>query len=533
MACEQLKLSMRLQSDSYQPSSGPEWAAKSRLRPLKSLFEGMRDGSSARFDVPKTKRWMLDAVLKIHLTCFMPLSPDSTTGIYLLPNIIQSVLYTLNTLYYVRATPASKSLLLIYFDTSSTWSLNLSIMKKMTAEETVRVFQEVTLQLAQEKAWNRSCILEEMLQESHEHLVTKFEIQTDPAKTTRGEMISIVGKSYPTTLQPWPDFLGQQQIAFDEAHTQLHPDSGPQRRFQPVTFYRGLAGDLNDIMIGGEQDLRKFLDIAVESRVKEIMRVLGSPVLFENHSRPLDNRNEEVAGRRAETSMKGAEPSMKSAASKIVYADRIRAPHKLKKEYIRSALNASLTIDVLAIRNEKRIGDDELQQFRYKAQRLVAAAATQAYHYMLEGGCKYGCIATGDVIIFLCVEEEDSTVLYYHMAEPTEEVQRHDSQLPFPYAQTTVAQLMSFCLMAAKSPQRSADWRHRAVGKAEVWRDDLTSIIDETPKALRQLAEDIDKEQLRKDGAYPGRQDKVSDFCYYTKMDMPTLGSAISFDIKA
>ncbi|KAI4266802.1 MAG: hypothetical protein LQ337_008657 [Flavoplaca oasis] len=268
-------------------------------------------------------------------------------------------------------------------------------------------------------------------------------------------------------------------------------------------------------------DLRYFQASAVEARVKEIMEALDLPLFFENNPRPLDSTNEEVVARTQGPKSNGALPQpanadrycirMKSAnQEELILLSEYKAPHKLKREYIRAALNDSSGIDVLAVRDKPRLGDNKREQFLFKARQLVAAAATQIYHYMLQGGCKYGCIITGDVIVFLRINDLDTTILNYHVAKPTLEVGEGSSHPTFPYALTTIAQLTSFCLMANDCPRQWKSWSNQSVDKASIWRADYSEIINSTPKPLQKIAEKIDQKLFQEDTAYHGRKGKMN-----------------------
>lgn len=64
---------------------------------------------------------------------------------------------------------------------------------------------------------------------------------------------------------------------------------------------------------------------------------------------------------------------------------------------------------------------------------------------MIEGGLEYGLLTTGEAIVFLKIQWDDPTVLYYHLAEPSSEVQTH---LDASRYCTAVAQVLAFSLMA-------------------------------------------------------------------------------------
>ncbi|KAI4183673.1 MAG: hypothetical protein L6R41_005267, partial [Letrouitia leprolyta] len=369
----------------------------------------------------------------------------------------------------------------------------------------------------EQTALSQPSTLEQMLEECHNHLALRFQIQPDPNKCTRGEMTRPEGKKCPKILLPWTNFLEEQQDAFDTAYEKLHPIGDPQRVFRPFNFYQGESRTFDNEFIGSEQDLRQFQHLAVERFVTDIMKALKKPIMFENHSRPLDRNNEEVVARLDKP--RSADPVPRPAfadryciskdllgAEQLLFVTEYKAPHKLTKEYIRAALNNAHDFDVHDIKDEKKPGDSSRQKYLSKSRRLVAAAATQTYHYMLEGGIQYGCVVTGEVFIFLRVKEQERTTLYFHTAEPLQEVSSDHDHSSFPHPRTTIAQLMSFCLMALQSPQRSQEWRDKAMQEAKEWTVDYGKLFLEIPMDLRELQKEIDKRDYSRDTSYVGQQ---------------------------
>lgn len=106
--------------------------------------------------------------------------------------------------------------------------------------------------------------------------------------------------------------------------------------------------------------------------------------------------------------------------TELLFIIEYKAPHKLAKEILRVGLRTmDLPTEVI---HRAMIPTDLQEKFSYNADRLVAAAITQLYSYMLESGVEYGCIVTGEAMVFLWIEENDSSCLHYHLAEPNEEV---------------------------------------------------------------------------------------------------------------
>lgn len=128
----------------------------------------------------------------------------------------------------------------------------------------------------------------------------------------------------------------------------------------------------------------------------------------------------------------------------LLFIIEYKAPYKLTKEVLRAGLRA---IDIpKEIIYRLIIPTDLREKFTYNANRLVAAAATQAYSYILESNTEYSCIITGEAIVFLWIEVDDFNILYYYLAEPNKEGYTGDG-LSFKYLLTAIGQLLSFCLI--------------------------------------------------------------------------------------
>ncbi|KAI1839674.1 hypothetical protein JX266_014115 [Neoarthrinium moseri] len=106
----------------------------------------------------------------------------------------------------------------------------------------------------------------------------------------------------------------------------------------------------------------------------------------------------------------------------MLYVSEYEAPHKLTAPHLRAGLHPmNIFADVV---NRKTIptAADLIARFEYHAERLTAAAITQTYNYMIEGGLEYGLLTTGEAIIFLRVDWQDPETLLYHLAEPSFEM---------------------------------------------------------------------------------------------------------------
>lgn len=78
---------------------------------------------------------------------------------------------------------------------------------------------------------------------------------------------------------------------------------------------------------------------------------------------------------------------------------------------------------------------------------------TQTYSYMANSGISHGYIVTGEIMILLFIQEHEPENVYFYYADPRAEVElERRTSSDFPYECTSVAQLVSFCVMAHGVP---------------------------------------------------------------------------------
>ena len=157
----------------------------------------------------------------------------------------------------------------------------------------------------------------------------------------------------------------------------------------------------------------------------------------------------------------------------MAYVIEYKAPHKLTPPHHRLGLRP------MDIRREvvnpatKPTAEDAEALFQYHADKLAAAAVTQTFHYMIEGGLEYGLLTTGETIVFLKIDWTDPSILYYHLAEPGPEVLVHPDT--FRYC-TAVGQVLVFSLMAlgpaGRRREHGQDERELAIRNLKTWTED-------------------------------------------------------------
>lgn len=356
------------------------------------------------------------------------------------------------------------------------------------AEETNAKYEEET----------RPTTFEEMLQACHE-LACLMTVETNKKKTTQGSTTKPDDKLCPTELKQWTDFPSIRQDKFNEFLHLLRPGVGSRPKlFNSRIFIRELGQTMvKRQRIGSEIGLRLYHSIAVEAFVTEITSKLiehpeygqrlglGQGMSFESHTNTLSVLDGEVQAH--------LPPSMKSSKpyrpQNPTYADQIcvshttadknelsyvieyKAPHKFTPPILRTGLrDMNLKQDVIS---RGTIPTDRHEKFEYHADRMVAAALSQTYVYMLESGLEYSCVITGEAIVFLWIREQEPKTLYYHLAEPKEEVK---SEGIFQYPLTAVSQLLSFSLLAMRSTRRCQQWRDASIAGAQTWTVDWKEI---------------------------------------------------------
>ena len=348
----------------------------------------------------------------------------------------------------------------------------------------------------------RRTTLEELLKSCHD-LSRSMSVQTDKSLSTQGSTTSPKGKCCPTILQPWLEFPSIQQDAFDTAYNVLHPPNDVGLRlFSPLLHIQELGRTIMGRKIASEGDLRLYHSSAVENFVANIISELASNLGFEqgvtfaNHTNTLGDKAEGVqAHLHSSTSLnQPRRPPNPTYADQIciykneggqmelLFIIEYKAPHKLTKEILRVGLRTmDLPTEVI---HRATIPTNPQEKFSYNADRLVAAAITQTYSYMLESGIEYSCVITGEAMVFLWIKEDDSKTLYYHLAEPTEEVYTTEG-VGFQHPLTAVSQLLSFCLLSLQSKRRSQSWRDASIQHAQTWTDDWKKILRDIPREER------------------------------------------------
>ncbi|KAL9576598.1 MAG: hypothetical protein Q9212_006968 [Teloschistes hypoglaucus] len=335
-------------------------------------------------------------------------------------------------------------------------------LRRQNAEKE-RLLQEKDHLLQEKDHLLQNTTLSELLQTCHNELFEQMRVQDKPELTTRGTTTKVTGKPHPDYLRPWDDFPKIQDIMREQIREAVEsPSRGALRIFPSI---KGIK-DQGEMVNGVSHALQDGAAEVEEERQKSSKKKMPKVP-------PPANVDQLVVTQIGNDTY-------------LTYILEYKAPHKLTEEFLETALSGDLDVREIIQRIDISPYSDE--KFAEDAKRLVAAVATQTYAYMLQGGLAYGCIITGEAMVFLHIEESDPTTLYYHLATPLSQVAPDDASTP-EYPLTAVSQLLSFSLLAARTPNYSKDWRNKATNEAKRWKLDYVKLEQEleTPRSQRKM----------------------------------------------
>ncbi|PKK42474.1 hypothetical protein CI102_13171 [Trichoderma harzianum] len=227
--------------------------------------------------------------------------------------------------------------------------------------------------------------LDEYIAAYHSLIFSKFAVETDKSLTSKGYITNLRNKLYPTSLQPDP--------------------------------VKSILHQLKEV-----------------EQIQAVYRIRGS-IIFENHPSTISNISEEPSNQlRPNHICIYRSKDGQSQKHSIIYVCKYKAPHKLTAQHLRASLQPmDVYKEVINCKTVPTSADPE-GRFQYYAKRLTAAAISQTYHYIIEGGLVFGLLTT-----------EEAITPYYHLAEPRPKVSAHPHNF---HSCTAVRQYLAFTLIA-------------------------------------------------------------------------------------
>ena len=379
----------------------------------------------------------------------------------------------------------------------------------------------------------RKTTLPEFLDACHVHLHSGLTVQIDPTRSTKGNPANATNKMRPERILAWDDFPTLQEAIWKDLQ---RSDFTHQRYFTSLVTLEESGEAMRQRKISSELDLNHFERSTVEDHVASIVKQLyNDPLLrdifclkgsvrFENHANSLSPEQEMeenmqhqgISGRRrsprflaqlgkpSESSASQSTPGAITRAAKATrpradqfcvynissetadtdyriaaFCIEYKAPHKLHLGCIYDGLSDMNLEEVVHCRET----DSPQDHFR----RLVAAAITQAFSYMVQAGLEYGYVCTGEAFIFLRVPDNPETV-YYFLSVPKGDVGEttglsSDANGPNRLHLTAVGQVLAFTLQALKRPPRTQSWQTNAVARLKTWELVYDELLDKISPA--------------------------------------------------
>jgi len=300
------------------------------------------------------------------------------------------------------------------------------------AEEEKQQRQQEQQRAEEAERQMRRTTLGEYLEACHDLVFSKFAVEADKSLTSQGYWTDPSDKRCPARLAPWTDFLQEQRATFRTLSSAFPEEA---EAFESKITLRDLGDRVARRKVADERGLEYFQHICVEDPVLAIFERLvlddtikdefdlGDGIAFVNHPNAVSDVAREAVARRAAQQQPPSTPARAGpdhnrlrpdqtyvykrggdGGRSMAYVIEHKAPHKLTPPQLRLGLRDMDIHREVVDRATKPTADDPEGLFRYHAERLAAAAVTQTFHHMIEGGLEHGLLTTGEAAVFLKVD---------------------------------------------------------------------------------------------------------------------------------
>ena len=387
--------------------------------------------------------------------------------------------------------------------------------------------QHVEEELRKEKEETRNTTLTEYLTFCHDYLSESLTVQTDKSLSTQGDPSNAKGKVRPDYLAPWKEFIDTQRTTLETLYS-VYPMDNMTEQFKSRHFIKAQGKDVGRRPLASEDDLMILQRDIVETPVTQIVEhlntldnvrkefALAGGFEFHNHMNSLNDGADEVddeivprlEAQQLEPSTPRAAPPLYDCrpdqicvfttvenTKKPTLVVEYKAPHKVTFAQLRHILQPDrLPLVLESVINRVKVPSKEEREayFEYYAERLVAAVISQTFSYMVHCGTQYGYVSTGEAFIFLYIKpEEEAKTVYYHLAEPNEDVKAQKQAFPSEdyLNRTAISQVLAFTLLALKSVQEGQEWREEIIESLKTWEVDYEAILRQIPQTPKTAGE--------------------------------------------
>lgn len=366
----------------------------------------------------------------------------------------------------------------------------------------------------------RRTTLAEYLELCHTHFFQPISVQTDKAFAT--QWVNLKGKLFPNHLRPWDDFLLIQQNT--QQRLKLAYKDSDERIFESSHFIEVLGQKMTSQKFSSEAGIVLLHTETIEYPVTAIIQHLQSidsiqnefnvrsGVLFDSNPNGLSDRGEEVSQRIQSSQSSTPHHSIPPTSGlrrdqtcvytrenddgtlrKLAFVVEYKAPHKLSLSSLHFSLRemdiksvmSNPSVPTAKIKDENDQEIDNLEHFKYHADRLVASVIAQKFSYMIQSRVQYGYITTSKAFIFLHIQLDDPGTVYYHLIEPKIDVavEMHANQ-EF-VDRTAINQVLAFSLLAMESEPTSQIWCENAMSILNTWDVNYEAVLRTIPENVR------------------------------------------------
>ncbi|KAG6096391.1 hypothetical protein E4U30_001578 [Claviceps sp. LM220 group G6] len=368
-------------------------------------------------------------------------------------------------------------------------------------EEAERKKKEVETQMAHK---NNPLTTGEYLKECH-MTEKNFNKTTKLKEATTGPVADATERRYPHFLRPWMGFPEKQKEILDKLPSDHRFTSHP--RTTNRCFLEGLGDSLNpiasEIGLGSRQDkvviepLRVLLEeirlhpqlqesLGIHGRVKidtqmNGVKTLTTRSLTTNKSLGKNGRSDlfcsiEVAS--PEPNIEVASETPPKTIFKLVWMGEMKTPHKVPENAFQTAFPDGHEVDL----REGIVGDNAVRN-------TVVEIIIQLFSAMVDKGVRYGYTDTGEETVYVLIDLDDPSIVYYHLSRPSSDVGDDKGKMHL----SAISQRLAFTVQAIQAPVPSdaQEWllKTEKLSKWEYEREnenDLSSV--DSPKEIRDLS---------------------------------------------
>ncbi|KAI4118400.1 MAG: hypothetical protein LQ345_001544 [Seirophora villosa] len=326
----------------------------------------------------------------------------------------------------------------------------------------------------------------ELVEQYHIQFSDRLNIESNPARAAGGTTPKVAENLRPERMKRWTGFTNDRHAAFLETRNLLQTQNiADQRHFTSingldpvVSWVRAVVFREFDtclyrysaVELFVQQVLERLISVASqgeepgEPSAARVNLCLGNVFRFEDPAEILTKYQDSVPIQtRATYTDRLCVRHRDGGETTAVAVVQLRPLHKATRDLVTAGLRPMNLEESVIGHLEGPAPSSSKEDFQRAADKFVAMIVTQIFSYMADKGISHGCIITGEIMIFLRILKEDPRTVYFYHADPVAEVaeERKLSQ-SFPHHCTSIAQLVSFCLMAHRAPVFDQKWRTTA-----------------------------------------------------------------------